>query len=162
MKTIYNSLLVSFLFLCTLSAHSEEVSPTVQLRTLAPHIAHKIVFAAVEECTKKGYTVSAAVVDRNGNLAAFLRNPLSGPHTIKVSQRKAFSSATLQAATSQMASRPDLNFAPDMLLIVGGVPISIGGNFYGGVAVAGAEPADDEKCALAGIAAVADILEFAN
>ena len=118
--------------------------------------------AAVEECTKKGYKVSAAVVDRNGNLAAFLRNPLSGPHTIKVSQRKAFSSATLQAATSQMSSRPDLNFAPDMLLIVGGVPINFGGNFYGGVAVAGAEPKDDEKCAKAGIDAIAEIMEFAN
>ena len=155
---------IVFLVLCSLTfgAYSAEQLPTVQLRTLAPHIAHKIVLAAVEECTKKGYKVSAAVVDRNGNLAAFLRNPLSGPHTIKVSQRKAFSSATLQAATSQMSSRPDLNFAPDMLLIVGGVPISFAGDFYGGVAVAGAEPKDDEECAEAGIEAVAEIMEFTN
>jgi len=116
----------------------------------------------VEDCTKRGYKVSAAVVDRNGNLAAFLRNPLSGPHTIKVSQRKAFTSSTLQAATSQVKDRPDLNFAPNILLIVGGVPIDFGGNFYGGVAVAGADPEFDEKCAHAGIDAVADIMEFAE
>jgi uncharacterized protein GlcG (DUF336 family) len=146
----------------TASAYSEEQAPTIQLRTLSPHLAHEIVFAAVNDCTKRGYKVSAAVVDRNGNLAAFLRNPLSGSHTIKVSQRKAFTSATLQAATSQMSSRKDLSFAPGILLIVGGVPINFGGNFYGGVAVAGAEPEVDEKCAKAGIEAIADIMEFAD
>jgi glc operon protein GlcG len=91
-----------------------------------------------------------------------LRNPLSGPHTIKVSQRKAFSSATLRAKTSQMAARSDLSFAPDILLIVGGVPIQFVGNFYGGVAVAGAKPEIEELCAQAGIDAVAEIMEFAD
>lgn len=150
------------MFSVSLESYSVEKVPTVKLRTLSYDIAHKIVLAAVEACTKKGYKVSAAVVDRNGNLSAFLRNPLSGPHTIKVSQRKAFTSATLQAATSQMASRTDLNFAPGVLLIVGGVPINFGGNFYGGVAVAGAEPKDDEKCAKAGIEAISEIMEFAD
>ena len=98
--------------------------PLFRLRLLASYIANKIVTEAVNNCATRGYLVSAAVVDRNGNLAAFLRNPLSGPHTIKVSQRKAYSSATLRSATSQMGARSDLSFAPDILLIVGGVPIS--------------------------------------
>jgi len=46
-----------------------------------------------------------------------------------VSQRKAYSSATLRSATSQMGARSDLSFAPDILLIVGGVPISFSGIF---------------------------------
>ncbi len=142
------------------SALSAEEPATIQLRSLSPHIAHKMVFAAVEDCTKRGFQVSASVVDRNGNLAAFLRNPRSGPHTIKVSQRKAFTSATLQRATSQMSSRPDLSFAPDILLIVGGVPIRFTGHFYGGIAVAGAPPEVDEECAKAGIEAVSDVMEF--
>ena len=137
-------------------------SPSVQLRFLIPKVANKIVVAAVAECAKRGYKVSASVVGRQGNLAAFLRDPLSGPHTIEVSQRKAFSSATLQAPTSQMSSRPDLDFAPGLLLIVGGVPINVGGHFYGAVAVAGAEPEIDEKCAQAGIDAVSETLEFAD
>ena len=33
-----------------------------------------------------------------------------------------------------------MSFAPDILLIVGGVPINFAGNFYGGVGVAGARP----------------------
>jgi len=162
LKSINLILMLGILLLAPFEVFSTEKDPTVQLRVLASHIAHKIVSAAVENCAQRGYLVSAAVVDRNGNLAAFLRNPLSGPHTIKVSQRKAFSSATLRARTSEMSFRSDLNFAPDILLIVGGVPIQFVGNFYGGVAVAGAKPEIDEQCAQAGIDAISEIMEFAE
>lgn len=161
MKT-YKLFIYLIFSLTSLNTYSDEAKPVLSLSVLNAHLAHKIVYAAVEECTKRGYKVSAAVVDRNGNLSAFLRNPLSGPHTIKVSQQKAFSSATLQAATSQMSSRNDLSFAPDILLIVGGVPIIFGGSFYGGVAVAGAEPEIDEKCAEAGIKSISDVMDFIN
>jgi uncharacterized protein GlcG (DUF336 family) len=46
------------------------------------------------------------------------------------------------------------------LLIVGGVPVTFNGRFYGGAAVAGAPPEIDEKCAKAGIAEVAETMEF--
>lgn len=141
-------------------ARSDDLPPTLPLEVISSEIANKIVVASVEECTRLGFLVSAAVVGRDGNLLAFLRNPYSGPHTILVSQRKAYSSATLRARTSDMKSRPDLNYAPGILLIVGGVPISFNGKFYGGVAVAGAKPEVDEICAEAGISAVKDILEF--
>ena len=137
-----------------------ELPPTVMLESLSPDIANKIVVASLAECFERGYMVSAAVVGRDGNLLAFLRNPYSGPHTILVSQRKAYSAATLQNRTSAMKSRPDLNYAPGILLIVGGVPIKSNGKFYGGVAVAGAKPEIDEICADAGIAAVKEILDF--
>jgi len=45
---------------------------------------------------------------------------------------------------------------------VGAVPISIGGKFYGGIAVAGADPEVDEICAKVGIAAIEEALEFAD
>ena len=160
MKQIIKVAVLSLLCALNSSVFPAEEPATIQLRVLSPHIAHKMVFAAVEDCTKRGFQVSASVVDRNGNLAAFLRNPRSGPHTIKVSRQKAFSSATLQAPTSQMSSRPDLSFAPDILLIVGGMPIKFTGHFYGGIGVAGAPPEIDEECAKAGIEAVSDIMEF--
>jgi uncharacterized protein GlcG (DUF336 family) len=148
--------------LCASSAGSSAAQEPaiVELRVLSPRVAHDIVLAAVQDCARRGYKVSASVVDRNGNLSAFLRDPLSGPHTIKISQQKAFTSATSQMATAQLSSRQDLNFAPGMLLIVGGVPISFNGHFYGGVAVAGAPPETDEKCAQAGIEAVSEIMDF--
>ena len=146
----------------SITAAYAEAPVSVTTRTLAAHIANQIVVAAVEDCSKRGFKVSSAVVGRDGNLQAYLRNPLAGPHTILVSQRKAYSAATLQAATSQMAERQDLNFAPGILLIVGGVPINVGGEFYGGVAVAGADPEVDEQCAQAGVQAVSEALEFAQ
>ena len=160
MKNFIGLLILAVLFLVPFEVFAAEKLPTVRLRVLASHIANKIVTEAVNNCATRGYLVSAAVVDRNGNLAAFLRNPLSGPHTIKVSQRKAYSSATLRAATSQMGARSDLSFAPDILLIVGGVTIKFSGIFYGGVAVSGAKPDIDEECAKAGLEAVADIMDF--
>lgn len=63
-------------------------------------------------------------------------------------------------STAELSSRPDLNFAPGMLLIVGGVPMRFNGHFYGGAAVAGATPEVDERCANVGIEAVADTMEF--
>jgi len=137
-----------------------EMPIIVTTESISQKLSSKAVAAAVDECTKRGYKVSASMVGRDGNLLAFLRNPLSGPHTIEASQRKAFTSATLQAPTSAMKSRADLNFAPGILLITGGVPVSVGGKFYGGLAVAGAEPEIDEKCALAGVGAIAEALEF--
>lgn len=152
---------ILFAVLLTLSFYANaETSAVVPLKTLAPHIANRMVVAAVEHCTSKGYKVSSSVVGRDGRLLALLRNPLSGPHTIRVSERKAYTAASLQAPTSQMQSRKDLSFAPDILLIVGGVPINVGGQFYGGIAVAGADPKIDEECALQGIKAVAEDLEF--
>lgn len=149
-----------FIMVLTSITHAADTPPTISLEFLSPHIANKVAVAAVEECTKKGYKVSAAVVGRDGNLLAFLRNPLSGPHTVEVSQRKAFSAASLQVPTSAMQDRPDLNYAPGILLIVGGVPINVAGKFYGAVAVAGADPKSDEICAEAGVKAVEEILEF--
>ena len=142
------------------SVFAAEEPAIVELRVLSPRVSHAIVLAAVQDCTRRGFKVGASVVDRNGNLSAFLRDPLSGPHTIKISQRKAYTAATTQRSTAELAPRTDLNFAPDMLLIVGGVPISFNGHFYGGVAVSGATPEVDELCAKAGIEAVSDIMDF--
>lgn len=150
------------LVLSGIAVAESETPVAVSVKSLNSHIAHRIAVAAVDECSKRGFKVSSAVVGRDGNLQAFLRDPLAGPHTIQVSQRKAYSAATLQAPTSQMAARQDLNFAPGILLIVGGVPISVGGVFYGGAAVAGADPEVDEQCAQAGVDAVAEALEFAE
>lgn len=153
------SLSLAVLPLMTVSADS---TPTIQAKYLSPELSHKMVYTAVESCARKGYKVAAAVVNRDGTLAAFLRNPLAGPHTEEVSQRKAYSSATFQTTTKAMAENLDIKFASKILLVQGGVPISIAGHFYGAIAVSGAEAEDDEVCAQAGIDAIAEILEFAE
>ena len=137
---------------------------SINLHSLSVETAGKIAQAALQHCQKGGYQVAVSVVDRYGNLLAFLRDPLAGHHTILVSQRKAYTAASTQAATIDLDLEP-ARFAPAFQVIGGGVPVRIGGHMYGAVAVSGAprrqkEGDVDEECAKAGIAAVQDALEF--
>ena len=137
---------------------------TIKIPLLTHDLANKAVMAAVSECTRLGHKVSAALSSRDGNLMAFVRHPLAGPHTIQVSQKKAYTAASLQAPTGALLQkdRPDLNYAPGILLIQGAQPINVAGHFYGGIAVAGADTATDEACAKHGLAMLREQLEFAN
>ena len=152
-------IIAALLFNHTVVADSDT---TISIRYLSPELTQQIVATAVSTCTEKGYRVSAAMVNRDGTLAAFLRNPLSGPHTEEVAQRKAFSSATFQTTTEQMQDRQEIRHASRILLVKGGVPIEIGGHFYGAVAVSGATEDDDAVCANAGIDVIREQLEFAE
>lgn len=153
---------VVILVITCLPLNAAKLPTTISLEYLSPKISTKAVTAAMKECVKRGFKVSVSVVGRSGNLLAFTRNPLSGPHTVLVSQRKAFSAATFQTSTWSLRNRKDLANAPGILLIRGGLPIQIGGKFYGGIAVAGADPKIDEACAQAGIEAIKDPIEFGN
>ena len=153
------------LLIITFNAHAEK--PYVSMRALTPEMANKVAVSAAQACRKQGYQVAVAVVDRAGNLLAFLRDPLSGAHTIAVSQRKAYTSATYQVASGEMLGNQEMRFTPGVILLRGGLPIRVAGQFYGAVGVSGA-PAKkkvgdaDEECAQAGINAIKDALEFAE
>ncbi len=140
-------------------------SPIVEMRTLSPKTANKAAVAAFDECTKSGFHIAVAVVSREGNLLAFIRSPLAGTHTIEVSQRKAYTAATYQTPTSAMMDRSELQLSPGVLLLGGGLPINIGGHFYGAIAVSGAPAGHkagdiDEKCAQIGIDTIKEDIEF--
>lgn len=158
-------LIIAFPNIVGLSAIQANDSPYVTLRSLTAPIATQLALAAYEDCTTKGYHVAAAVVGRDGRLLAMVRSPLSGAHTIKVSEGKAFTAATFRTSTTQLMGRDFMRDIPGALIWGGGLPISIGGHFYGGVGVAGApekeKPGDvDDECAAAGIAAVAEEIEL--
>ncbi len=142
-----------------------EEAPSVNIRILSLEFAQRLAVAAVEACRRQQFQVAAAVMDRSGNLLAFARDPLAGPHTIDVSQGKAYAAATFVTPTSEMMTNEHLRFAPRALLIGGGVPISIGGHLYGAVGVSGAPARKttgdvDEECAQEGINAIREELEF--
>jgi uncharacterized protein GlcG (DUF336 family) len=149
------------------SLAADEPRPYVTTRILSAALANKIATTALAECSRKGYQVSVAVTDRSGQLLAFARDPLAGPHTITVSQRKAYTAATYQTSTADMVNRQELRFTPRVILLGGGLPIRVGGQFYGAVGVSGAPREKtsgdlDEACARAGINAVQEQLEFAE
>jgi uncharacterized protein GlcG (DUF336 family) len=156
--------------LSAVGAVQAEENPFVTSRALTPAIATEGVMAAVDDCAKRGYQVTVALVGRDGNLLAFARHPLAGPHTIEVAKRKAWTANTFRTATLALQARDTSEFMRDIpgaLLIGGGVPINVAGHIYGAMGVSGAPrekaPGDvDHWCAEAGIAAMAETLELAG
>jgi uncharacterized protein GlcG (DUF336 family) len=135
-------------------------------KQLTAEAANTMVMAALEQCQKDGYKVSAAVVDRGGNLLAFIRDPTAGPHTAESSRRKAFTSATFgmtSAAFATLTANPGaagLRELTGVFALAGGVPIKVGNDVLGGVGVGGAPGGEkDEACATAGLQKVADQLK---
>ena len=150
----------------SLAALAEEKA-YINTRILSSSLAQQTAATTYNDCTSKGYQVTVAVVDRRGELMAFIRNPLASPHTIEVSQRKAYTAATYQTPSSELMDRDDFQFTPGVLLLGGGLPIRVAGHFYGAIGVSGAPvgkvPGDiDEACAQTGLNAVAEILEFSD
>ena len=144
-------------------AFGQAVMPS---KLLGAEAASAMVMAALAECQKNGYRVSAAVVDRGGNLLAFIRDPEAGPHTAELSRRKAFTAATFgmtSAAFATLTGNPGAAGLRDLtgvFALAGGVPIKTGGEVLGGIGVGGAPGGEkDEACASAGLAKIADQLK---
>ncbi len=147
---------------------ADDSEVTVTMRSLSTQITNSLAVAAFDDCSKRGYHVSVAMVGRDGHLLSFIRSPLAGPHTVDVATAKAYTAASFQTSTTtMMLDMKELAFSPGVLLVGGGLPINIGGHFYGGVGVSGA-PFEkvigdiDEACAEAGIDAVKEDIEFTD
>ena len=132
--------------------------------TLSATTAMKAAQAALSACTTRGYHVSVAVSDLDGELIVLLRGDKAGPHLLDAARRKAYTAASSGARTSSweqaIAARsgvpdPNLIFLNGILAVGGGVPIQAGNDEVGAIAVSGSPGvAYDEQCADAGIAAI--------
>jgi uncharacterized protein GlcG (DUF336 family) len=148
-----------------------ESKPYLSTRVISMELANQLAMSAAQACRKKGYQVAVSVVDRGGNLLAVVRDPLAGAHTVDVSLRKAQTAATFQTDTITMQKQGEefagLRFAKNVLIIGGGIPVRVGGHFYGAVAVSGAPGQKitgdiDHQCAQAGIDTIKEAIEFAE
>jgi uncharacterized protein GlcG (DUF336 family) len=141
---------------------------TFTLRHLTPETALKAAQAALARCRADGFQVTVAVVDRGGLTQVLLRDRYAGPHTVDIATNKAWSAVSFRTNTSELekASRPGeamsgVRHFPRLVAVGGGVMIEAGGSLLGAIGVSGAPGgAADETCAKAGIAAIADSLEF--
>lgn len=149
-----------------ISSYAEDA--TFQVKMLTPETALTAAKAAMEACRKKGYQVAVAVVDRNGLTQVLLRDRFAGPHTVDVATNKAWTASSVRMATSAFAAETQpgkpmsgLRGHPKVMAAGGGVVIEGGGSIFGGIGVSGAPGGDaDEGCAMAGLKAIADALEF--
>lgn len=143
-------------------------SGTYTLRQLTPETALKAARAALEDCRKRGYQVTAAVVDRGGDAQALIRDRFAGPHTVSTAINKgytaiSFRTDTLEFAKLTQAGTPSsgIRQIPNVVAVGGGVLIAAGGATVGAIGISGAPTGEaDDACARAGIAAIRDDLEF--
>ena len=138
----------------------------VTQKSLSLGMAKTIAEGAQAECRAKGFHTTVAVVDRAGQLLILMRDEQAGPHTVEMARRKAYTARVFRSATKdfQKKTGPDTALAgqrnlADVLALSGGVPILIGTEAIGAVGSAGSTLDDDDACARAGIAKVADLLK---
>ncbi|GAA2177320.1 hypothetical protein GCM10009847_02740 [Leucobacter tardus] len=117
--------------------------------------------AALAHCAADDLgSVSVAVVDRQGELQAFVRGDNAAQHTVEASRQKAYTAAAFGADTSDLVERADengLHRLPGTLFMPGGVTVTVGDASIAGIGVGGAPSGvDDQSCAAAGLAAIAD------
>jgi uncharacterized protein GlcG (DUF336 family) len=156
------------LLLASFGPAASAQSGTYTLRHLTPETAVKATRAALEDCRKRGYQVTVAVVDRSGVAQALMRDRFAGPHTVQTAINKGFTavsfrSDTLEFSKLTQAGTPSsgIRAIPNVVAVGGGVMIQAGGAMVGAIGVSGAPTGEaDEACARAGIAAIKDELEF--
>ncbi|MGE5491056.1 MAG: GlcG/HbpS family heme-binding protein [Actinomycetota bacterium] len=118
--------------------------------------------AAVAHAEAHGWKINAAVVDRGGNLMAFLRMPGAFLHSIQIAIDKAYTAASFGFRTkdwmdlvgSDEGMKLGFSSQPRLIVFGGGLPIGDQGDWIGGIGVSGASEAQDEECARAGLAAI--------
>ena len=145
---------------------SASAQGVVMQRTLSLGMAKTIAEATIGECKEKGFHTAAVVVDRSGQVIVMLRDEQAAPQVGEMARRKAFTARMFRSTTLEFQKRTinDPTLAPqrnvaDILALGGGVPIQVGNEIIGGVGSAGSSQEQDDACAKAGVAKVADLLK---
>lgn len=138
----------------------------VTQKILSLEMAKTIAEATLGECRAKGFHTAAAVVDRAGQLMVLLRDEQATGQVAEMARRKAFTARMFRMTTAEFQKRttPDQPYAAqrdvaDILALSGGVPILVGNEVIGGVGSSGSNLQQDDACAKAGVAKVADLLK---
>lgn len=137
------------------------------VRQMSLELARDIASLSIEACRGDGYSVSAVVLDRAGNLQAALRDSLAPRYTLEIAERKAGMSIMSGSDTGSFRAsradiRPELNHMGGLIVMEGGLPIRAAGSLVGAVGVSGAPGGDkDAACAERALKSVEDRLELA-
>jgi uncharacterized protein GlcG (DUF336 family) len=130
------------------------------------NLAQAAIAFALDRAEAKGISVCLAIVDSGRNLVAFMRMSGTALGAIEVSQGKAYTSASVDMKTSDLAAhvQPGTAFygfqvshRHPLVVFGGGVPVHHDGVLVGAIGVSGGSMDDDVSLA----EAVADYLEQA-
>jgi uncharacterized protein GlcG (DUF336 family) len=149
-----------------LAVSSASHAQVIGRRDVSAHMATAIVAAAVAKCEKDGGGLTVAVVGRQGEVRALLVADDARPHHVELAQRKAYTALTARRTSADWtkATEPGSQIAGQrsmakVIPLSGGVPIKAGDETIGAVGVSGSATEQDEVCAFAGLAGVADQLK---
>ena len=122
-------------------------------------VANLIADACRHEATARGFAIDIAVVDDGGHLVYFERGDGVSPGTIQVAILKARSSALFRVASKQFEDTVaegliGLAALPGMAAFEGAVPVLVGDEVIGAVAVSGLTKEIDGELAQIGADAV--------
>ena len=137
----------------------------VTQRNLSLAMAKTIADAALAACKSQGYNTAVAVVDRAGQVMVILRDEEATAQQVEMARRKAYTARMFRTTTLEFQKRTsDPAYAPqrelpDILALGGGAPIQVGNDVIGGVGSSGANQENDDACAKAGVAKVAELLK---
>ena len=151
-----------------LAFNTAAADATFTVRMLTTETALKAAQAAMAKCRKDGFQAAVAVVDRAGIVQVVLRDRYAGAHTSDTAVSKAWTAANFKQSTGALAvetqagkTMSGIRQLPHVAAMGGGLPIEAAGNLLGAIAVSGAPGGEaDEACALAGIKAIAEDIEF--
>jgi len=163
MSSWLKALVIAAALIAAADANAQGV---VTEKNLSLGLAKTIAEAALAECSAKGFHTAVAVVDRAGQVMVILRDEQATSTMVEMARRKAFTARMFRMSTADFQKRttPDQPYAAqrditDMLALSGGVPIQAGGEVIGGVGSSGSNLAQDDACAKAGVAKVAELLK---
>jgi uncharacterized protein GlcG (DUF336 family) len=150
----------------SVNAWAADPLPIETHKVLTAALAVEAAQAAIAACKAQGYNVTVTVADRTGMpKVVIVRDGPAGVGT-EVTRRKAYTAAVQRVSTGDFTKRVSTPgaFNPGMYdnqltTGQGGVPIKVGEDTVGGIAVGGAPGGDkDEACAIAGIDKIKDRL----
>ena len=157
---------LAFAGLCTFALMSPAGAQLLPHKDISAAMALTIAETTIATCKANGYAVSATVVGRNGEIIVQVRGDNTGPHTIEISMRKAYTARTFRIPSGELVTR--LKADPSLGLIhlnnvianQGALPIKVGDETIGAAGASGAPGGEkDEACVKAGIDKVADQLK---
>ena len=137
----------------------------VTQKTLSLPLAKTMAEAALAECKAKGFNTAVVVVDRAGQPIVMLRDENATAQMTEMARRKAYTARMFRMSTMDFQKRTeDPKYAAqrdvsEILALGGGVPVNAGTETIGGIASSGSTQDQDDACAKAGVAKVAELLK---
>lgn len=157
-----------FLMLIPILSSTAYGNDSLTVKTISMELARDIANESINICRKKGYQISAVVVDRSGLTQVALRDDLASRFTLQIAEEKANSVILSGINSGEFRQsrddiRPELNHMDDIIIMQGALPIEIAGSRIGAIGVSGAPGGEkDELCAQKALEHFSERLEFAD